>query len=156
MRWLLVGFTHKELREQNYKLDPDVTYVTLDRGDDTSVRRSDIDFNGDAFDIATWNRIMSTFGPKSFDIIFTDGGMFGIKRDDNILKLKHLLLKDTGGVVNFTSPLGRMVRCPFGRPYQFSYIPKKDYVIDKMDFALKNLRPDKLSNVLKSQLKILI
>jgi len=156
MRWLLVGFTHKELRDRNYKLDPNVVYVTLDRGDDTSVRRSDIDFNGDAFDIATWNRIMSTFGPKSFDIIFTDGGMFGIKRDDNILKLKHLLLKDTGGVVNFTSPLGQMVRCPFGRPYQFSYIPKHNYTIDKMDFALKNLRQDKLSNVLKSQLKIII
>ena len=43
-----------------------------------------------------------------------------------------------------------------GRGVIFSYIPKKDYVIDKMDFALKNLRPDKLSNVLKSQLKILI
>ena len=156
MRWLLVGFTHRELRQRNYNLDPNVTYFTLDIGDDAAARRSDIDFKGNAFDIEVWNRIMSTFGPKSFDIIFTDGGLRYIKRDEHILKLKRLLLKDTGGVVNFTSPLGMMVRCPFGRPYQFSYIHKGDYAIEKMDNALANLKQDKLSNVLKSQLKILI
>lgn len=156
MRWLLVGFTHKEIRERKYRIQENVQYVTLDRGDDAAAVQKDIDFHGDAFDVETWRRVMSVYGPRSFDVIFTDGGMFGIKRVDEILQIKRQLLTANGGVLNFTSPLGHMVPCPFGRPYQYKWIQKNDYTIDIMNQALNALEQNKLSNVLKKGLNILI
>ena len=78
-KWLLVGFTKKEIREKQYTL-PVKDIVTLDRGDYGPFRKGDIDFKHDAFDVEVWRRILTIFGPQSFDTIFTDGGLYGIKR----------------------------------------------------------------------------
>ena len=154
-RWLLVGFTWNEIRSRKYTLLDNVHYVTLDRGDDCP-NDKDIDFKGDAFDIATWRRVMSCFGPASFDVIFTDGGIFGIKRDDDIIRMKRALLKSTGHVINYTSPLGTPIHCPFGRPYQYSVIMKKDYEISTMERALQQKSSTSLRDTLRAGLKILI
>lgn len=158
-RWLLVGFTHHEIKERKYQLLPDVEYVTLDRGDDCpngGPNVSYINFKGNAFDVDTWRRVMSCYGPESFDVIFTDGGMFGMKRVDEIITLKKTLLKNDGHVINYTSPIGTTIRCPFGRPYQFSLIPKAQYDIHGMEIALQQQSNNSLGGALKAGLNIIM
>lgn len=154
-RWLLVGVTHEEIKSRNYKVLQDVTYVTLDRGDDCSNCRS-INFHGDAFDVQVWKRILSCHGLKSFDVIFTDGGLFGIRRVDEIIDIKYKLLKDNGHIVNYTSPIGQIIRCPFGRPYQYFLIPKQEYTVENMQRALQNLPKTSYQNTLRAGLNILL
>jgi hypothetical protein len=158
-RWLLVGFTHHEIQQRKYPLLQNVEYVTLDRGDDCpngGPNGSYINFIGDAFDVDSWRRVMSCYGPASFDIVFTDGGMFGMKRVDEIIHLKHALLKDDGHVINYTSPIGTTIRCPFGRPYQYSLIPKAQYDIRGMEIALQQQSTDSLGGALKAGLNIIM
>ena len=95
-RWLLVGFTHKELRENNYNVDAQI--ITLDMGIYDGVRKTDIDFKGNAFDVEIWKSIFMCYGARSFDVIFTDGGLKHVRRNDEIIHIKQKLLKNTGGV----------------------------------------------------------
>lgn len=154
-RWLLVGITRKEIRDKNYDL-PTKDFITLDRGDFGPFRKGDIDFKHDAFDVETWRRILSIFGPGSFDIIFTDGGLFGIKRVDEIIRIKQTLLKDGGSIVNYLSPCGYLIRCPFGRPLHYYVIEKDDYTIGKMDKAIIGLRGNTLKEKMLKEMKIII
>lgn len=127
MKWLLVGFTRKEFRKGDYNLPDD--FVTLDRGDFGPFRKGDIDFKYDAFDVQTWRHLFTIFGPSSFDVIFTDGGMFGVKRVDEIIEIKRKLLRPNGHIINYMSSIGEKITCPFGRPLQFYLIHKSEYTI---------------------------
>jgi len=157
--WLLVGFTRKEIHEHGYKV-PCARYVTLDRGDYGPYRKDDIDFKDDAFDPATWRRILCAFGHKSFDCIFTDGGMHGYRRVNEIVEIKRLLLKDNGYIVNFTSPIGKMIRCPLGRPFQFYAIPKGEYTISNFDSAYARLeqapQERNFGNAMRAKMRMVI
>lgn len=153
--WLLVGITRKEIRQNNYNM-PVNRFVTLDRGDFGPFRNGDIDFKHDAFDVDVWRRIMTIFGPGSFDCIFTDGGLFGIKRVDEIVQIKRRLLKSTGVIVNYSSPIGQLIRCPFGRPLQFKCISRQMYTIDNMIRAYKALNGSSIRDQLLKQVQIII
>lgn len=154
-RWLLVGITRKEIRDNKYSL-PTENFITLDRGDFGPFRKGDIDFKHDAFDVETWRRILSIFGPRSFDVIFTDGGLFGIKRVDEIIRIKQTLLKNGGSIVNYLSPCGYLIRCPFGRPLNYHVIEKNDYTIGKMEKAIIGLKGNTLKEKMLKEMKIII
>lgn len=155
MKWLLVGITRKEIREKKYSL-PTTDLVILDRGDYGPFRKGDIDFQHDAFDVMVWRRILSIFGPASFDCVFTDGGLYGIKRVDEIIRIKGKLLKPTGYIVNYSCPIGNCVRCPFGRPLQFRLIPKDLYSVNNMINAYKALNGSGIRDKLLKQIKVII
>lgn len=154
-RWLLVGMTRKEIRDKKYSL-PTNDFITLDRGDYGPFKKGDIDFKHDAFDVETWKRIRTIFGPRSFDVIFTDGGLFGIKRVDEIIDIKRSLLKSDGCIVNYLSPCGVLMRCPFGRPLNFYAIGKNDYTISKMERAIMNLDGNTLRAKMLKEMKMII
>lgn len=154
-KWLLVGFTKKEIREKKYQM-PVKDIVTLDRGDYGPFSKGDIDFKHDAFDVEVWRRILTIFGPQSFDTIFTDGGLYGIKRVEEIINIKRRLLKPAGHIINYMSPVGYLVRCPFNRPLHFYAIPLAEYTIGNMDRALENLEENTLQQRLTKKMKIII
>jgi hypothetical protein len=154
-RWLLVGITRKEIRDKKYSL-PTKDFITLDRGDFGPFHKGDIDFKHDAFNVETWKRIRTIFGPRSFDVIFTDGGLFGIKRVDEIINIKRSLLKNNGCIVNYLSPCGLLIRCPFGRPLHFYAIGKNDYTIRKLDKAIMESKGNTLREKMLKEMKIII
>ena len=155
MKWLLVGFTRKEIREKGYNM-PLGEYVTLDRGDFGPFRKGDIDFKHDAFDISTWTRILTIFGPSSFDVIFTDGGLFGIKSLKEIIQIKRRLLKTSGCIVNYTCPVGRLISCPFGRPLYFRMIQRHEYTFQKMVDAYNNINSRSIRDQLIKKMMVII
>ena len=154
MRWLLIGITHKEIREKEYNMPPD-EFVTLDRGDFGPFKDGDIDFRADAFDVNTWKRIFVCYGPCSFDVIMTDGGLFGVKRVDEIIQLKQKLLKTDGYIVNYMSPIGTRITCPFGRPIQHYLIKKSEYTIDNHEKA-NQLYDDSVKGQLLKRVNMII
>ena len=155
MKWLLIGITRKEIREKQYTL-PTTDFVTFDRGDFGPFRKGDIDFKHDAFDVQAWRRILSIFGPNSFDVIFTDGGLFGIKRVEEIVRIKGLLLKGTGCAVNYSSPIGTYIPCPFGRKLHFKMIPQTHYTVENMDEAFSQLQGNGMKHTLMKQMMVII
>ena len=154
-RWLLIGITRKEIREKKYRMPTD-NYITLDRGDFGPFREKDIDFKGDCFDISLWNRIFTIFGPESFDAILMDGGLFGLRRVDDIIKMKRKLLKENGLIYNFTSSIGDRVLCPLGRNLLFYKIERKYYTIKYMEDVFDTMEAYSLADTLKKGLRIIV
>lgn len=155
MKWLLVGITRKEIREKGYTIPTD-DYITLDRGDFGPFRTGDIDFRYDAFDLSVWGRILTIFGPNSFDVIFTDGGLFNIKSNPDIISIKRRLLKTTGCAINYTCPVGRIINCPLGRPLLFRMIPRKEYTYRIMEEAYNNSNSLSIRDQLLKKMKVII
>lgn len=153
--WLLIGITRKEIRQKGYVMPTD-KYITLDRGDFGPFRNNDIDFKGDCFDINVWTRIFTKFGPESFDVIMMDGGLFGLRRVDDIINIKHKLLKKNGFVYNFTSSIGTRVVCPLGRNYLFYKIPKDLYTIRNIEQTFEHMTPKTIADRLKKGLRIIV
>lgn len=153
-RWLLVGFTHKEVRENDYNVGAQL--ITLDMGIEVNVRNTDIDFKGNAFDLEVWKNIFMCYGARSFDVIFTDGGLKHVTRNDEIVKIKQKLLKNTGAIINYMSPIGHRIQCPFGRQLNFFYLPKSMYDISKIDKAYDALPDEGLGNMLRKRMKMII
>ena len=118
--WLLVGIRIREVRLLK-------EFVTVDI--------EDADIKGDIFDTITWLRILSMYGSHSFDAILTDGGLFGVERNDEIVRIKHKLLKETGYIYNYTSVIGKKVPDPMGRGCTFYRIPKARYTIEEHEKA---------------------
>lgn len=156
MKWLLIGITRKEIREHpEYKL-PTNDFICLDRGDFGPFQKGDIDFQYDCFDVDIWRRMITIFGPKSFDVIFMDGGLFGVKRVEEIIQIKHNLLKDNGCIINFSSVVGEQIRCPFGRPLLYFRIPKREYTINHFDAVYSNMKADTFSNKMKKEMRMIL
>lgn len=137
---------------------PTDDFITVDRGDfgKVSGKVSGIDFKGDCFDISLWLRILAVFGAESFDVIMMDGGLFGLRRVDEIIRIKHNLLKKDGYVLNFTSSIGERVVCPLGRNLLFYKIQRNHYTIDYMERAFEQMEVNTLADTLKKGLRILV
>ncbi len=154
-RWLLIGITRKEIRKKGYHM-PTNDFITLDRGDFGPFLKGDIDFKGDCFDTSLWLRVLTVFGPNSFDVIMMDGGLFGLRRVDDIIAIKQKLLKRNGYVLNFTSSIGDRVMCPLGRNLLFYKIQRNHYTIDYMEKAFEQMEATTLADTLKKGLRILV
>ena len=154
-RWLLIGITRKEIRQKGYIMPID-NFITLDRGDFGPFREGDIDFKGDCFDISLWNRIFTIFGPESFDAILMDGGLFGLRRVDDVIKIKRKLLKKEGIIYNFTSSIGDRVLCPLGRNLLFYKIERKHYTIQYMEEVFDTMEAYSLADTLKKGLRMIV
>ena len=155
MKWLIIGITRKEIRDKKYHMPTD-DYILLDRGDFGPFRKNDIDFNGDCFDLSLWTRIRTIFGKESFDVIMMDGGLFGMRRVDEIIQIKRELLKPTGYCLNFTSSLGDRVLCPLGRNLLFYKIPKRMYSVKYLEEVFDTMEAYSLADTLKKGLRIIV
>ena len=155
MKWLIIGVTRKEIREKGYTM-PTNDFILMDRGDFGPFRREDIDFKGDCFDIELWTRILTIFGPASFDVIMMDGGLFGMRRVDEIVGIKRRLLKTEGYCLHFTGIAGERVRCPFGRPILFYKIPRKYYSVHQQDALYDRIETSTLSGILKKRSRLIL
>tara|TARA_Y100001936_G_C15701689_1_gene471318 strand:+ start:57 stop:533 length:477 start_codon:yes stop_codon:yes gene_type:complete len=154
-RWLFIGITRKEIREKGYPMPTD-EFILLDRGDFGPFRKGDIDFKGDCFDISVWTRILTIFGAESFDVIMMDGGLFGLRRVDDIIRIKRSLLKPNGYILNYTSSIGERVICPLGRNLLFYKISKKDYTVEYMERKFDTMEAYSLADTLKKGLRIIV
>lgn len=139
--WLFVGFSNEEI--QNF----DGKYLTL--GIDGSLK-------GDIFNISTWDRIYQKYGEKYFDAIMTDGGLHGIERVDDIIRVKQKLLKDDGNIYNYYSVIGQRVDDPLKRGFSFWKIPKEEYTIENHDKQYDNVATLSWSQQVKAKLRLII
>lgn len=139
--WLLVGIRRSEVR-----LLKDV--ITFDI--------EDADIIGDAFDAMNWLKLLSAYGSHSFDAILTDGGLFGVERNDEIVRIKHKLLKEDGHVYNYSSVIGKKVPDPMGRGYTFYRIPKHNYTIENHEKAWDKYKDGNKWQQLKYKVRLII
>lgn len=118
----------------------------------------DADICGEIFDTGTWLEILNTYGEKYFDAIMTDGGLMYVQRNEEIIKIKNLLLKDTGKIYNYTSVIGRQVNDPLERGYRYIFyeIPKKDYTVLNHDMAWANHPRRVWSDQLRCKVRLII
>lgn len=142
--WLLVGIQHHEV-----EFFPWGKYHNLDVADADNI--------GNIFDVQTWRNILERYGEKCFDCIMTDGGLLGVKRIDEVIRIKYRLLKDDGYILNYTSVIGKIVEDPLQRPeVKFFKIPKKQYTIEEHDRAYMDLKSSTWSGKLKERLKLIV
>lgn len=139
--WLLVGIRRPEVR-----LIKD--FVTLDI--------EDADIIGEIFDTITWLRILSMFGSHAFDAILTDGGLFGVERNDEIVRIKHKLLKENGYIYNYTSVIGKKVPDPMGRGHSFYIIPKVRYTVKEHERAWEQYKHGDKWQKLKYKVRLIL
>lgn len=144
MPWLLVGVQHNEIDFFPY-------------GQYHNIDFHDADHIGDIFSSNLWYNVLQSYGSEYFDVILTDGGLMNIKRDDEIVKIKHKLLKSTGYILNYTSVIGDKVQDPLGRHDVFFYkIHKKDYTIENFDRVWDTIPIKTWSDRLKTTLRLII
>lgn len=143
--WLFVGCSEKEIEECGFIKK----YTTL--GFDSYNK-------GDIFRVSTWQNILHKYGEKSFDAIMTDGGLMGVKRVDEIVRIKQRLLKDKGFIFNYYSVVGEKVYDPLHRGYRFIFykIPKHKYTVLNHELAYKDIEPVSWSEKLRVKLKLII
>jgi len=116
----------------------------------------DSDFVGDIFNVDTWVNILNIYNEKYFDAIMTDGGLFGVKRDDFIVRIKQRLLKDDGYIYNYTSVIGKQVDDPMGRGHTFYKIPKREYTVFNHDRAWRHYKKRGWGDELKCRMRLII
>ena len=85
-----------------------------------------------------------------------DGGLFGMRRVDEIIRIKRKLLKPTGYCLNFTSSLGDRVLCPLGRNLLFYNIPKRMYSVKYLEEVFDTMEAYSLADTLKKGLRIIV
>ncbi len=143
--WLFVGCSEEEVEECGFINK----YTTV--GFDGANK-------GDVFRLSTWENLLRRYGEKSFDAIMTDGGLMGVKRVDEIIRMKHKLLKDNGVIYNYYSVIGDRVYDPVHRGYRYVFykIPKKKYTILNHDLTYKDMEPSSWSDTLRVKLKLII
>jgi hypothetical protein len=143
--WLFVGFSDEEIGDTSFNGE----YLTL--GLDGSIQ-------GDIFNLSTWNCIYNMYGGQYFDAIMTDGGLHGIERVDDIIDLKHKLLKDNGFIYNYYSVIGHKVNDPLNRGYKFTFwkIPKSEYTTENHDKEYNGLATLSWSDVVRARLRLII
>lgn len=144
MPWLLVGIRHSEIDFFGWD-----TYYNLDVEDADNI--------GHIFKTGTWASLLEKYGANYFDVIMTDGGLMGVKRVDQIIIMKNMLLKRGGYILNYTSVIGEKVDDPLGRPDIYFYkIPKEDYTIQNHDKAWKQKDSKTWGDKLKHKMKLII
>ena len=143
--WLFVGCSENEVKESGFVGN----YATL--GFDGANK-------GDVFRVSTWQKLLCKYGEKSFDAIMTDGGLMNVKRVDEIIRIKHKLLKNKGFIYNYYSVIGDRVYDPLHRGYRYIFykIPKKEYTILNHDLTYKDMEPTTWSGKLRVKLKLII
>lgn len=143
--WLFVGCCKKEVEESGFVGE----YTTLGFNSEN---------RGDVFRVDTWQQMLLKYGEKSFYAIMTDGGLMGVKRVDEIIRIKNKLLKDDGVIYNYFSVIGEQVNDPLYRGYRFIFykIPKKQYTVLNHDLAYKNSPQNSWGETLKCKLKLII
>tara|TARA_B100000925_G_C21985586_1_gene464381 strand:- start:429 stop:851 length:423 start_codon:yes stop_codon:yes gene_type:complete len=139
--WLLVGIRRSEVRLLKNVITFDI---------------EDADIIGDAFDAMNWLKLLSAYGSHSFDAILTDGGLFGVERNDEIIRIKQKLLKEDGYVYNYSSVIGKKVPDPMGRGYTFYRIPKHKYTIENHEKAWETYKDGNKWQQLKYKVKLII
>lgn len=143
--WLFVGCSEKEIEECGFlKKYTTVGFDGINKGD--------------IFRVSTWQSLLLKYGERSFDAIMTDGGLMGVKRVDEILRIKHKLLKNEGFIYNYYSVIGEKVYDPLHRGYKYIFykIPKNKYTILNHELAYKDMEPTTWGDTLKLKIKLII